>query len=67
MNRNTPLYDAERTSEERARYLLSQMTTEEKFAWFTLRVRCDRLGIAASTCGGAGAHGVQARAGQGRR
>ena len=65
MNRNTPLYDAGLSDEARAKYLLSQMTTEEKFSWFTLRGRNDRLGIAASACGGEGAHGVQARAGQG--
>ena len=65
MNKNTPLYDASLSDEERAEYLLSRMTVEEKFAWFTLRPRNGRLGIAASTCGGEGAHGVQARAGQG--
>ncbi len=65
MDRSTPLYDMKRTDEERAQYLLSQMTVEEKCAWFTLRVRNERLGISASTCGGEGAHGVQARAGQG--
>ena len=65
MNQRTPLYDARLSDEERAKYLLSQMTVEEKFSWFTLRVRNERLGIAASTCGGEGAHGVQARAGQG--
>ena len=65
MNRNTPLYDATLSTEARAKYLLSMMTIEEKFSWFTLRVRNERLGIRASTCGGEGAHGVQARAGQG--
>ena len=65
MDRNTPLYDPKRSDRERAEYLVSQMTVEEKFTWFSLRLRNDRLGIAASTCGGEGAHGVQARAGQG--
>lgn len=65
MDKSAPLYDASLSVEERASYLLSQMTVEEKFSWFTMRVRNERLGIAASTCGGEGAHGVQARAGQG--
>ena len=65
MDRNTPLYDANLSDRERAEYLISQMTIEEKCDWFSLRIRNDRLGIAASTCGGEGAHGVQARAGQG--
>jgi len=65
MDRNTPLYDTKLTDRERAEYLVSQMTLEEKFTCFTLRIRNDRLGIRVSTCGGEGAHGVQARAGQG--
>ena len=64
MDRNTPLYDPRLSVRERAEYLISQMTLEEKFRCFTLRLRNDRLGFAASTCGGEGAHGVQARAGQ---
>ena len=62
---DSPLYNTALTDLERAKWLVSQMTTEEKFSWFSLWVRNDRLGIAASTCGGEGAHGVQARAGQG--
>ena len=65
MNRSTPLYDSSLSDRERAEYLLSQLTTEEKYSWFTLRIRNDRLGLKVSTCGGEGAHGVQARAGQG--
>ena len=64
MDRNTPLYNPDLSVRERAAYLLSQMTLEEKFSCFTLWLRNERLGIAASTCGGEGAHGVQARAGQ---
>ena len=64
MDRNTPLYDTKLSDRERAEYLVSQMTLEEKFACFTLRIRNDRLGLTVSTCGGEGAHGVQARAGQ---
>ena len=58
MDRNSPLYDTTLTDRERAEYLLSQMTIEEKFACFGLRIRNDRLGLAVSTCGGEGAHGV---------
>ena len=59
------MYDTSLPVEERAKWLVSQMTMEEKFACFSLRLRNERLGFAASTCGGEGAHGVQARAGQG--
>ena len=62
MDRNTPLYDTSLPVEERAKWLVSQMTMEEKFACFSLQLRNERLGFAASTCGGEGAHGVQARA-----
>lgn len=65
MDRNTPLYDTSLSDRERAEYLVSQMTIEEKFSCFSLRIRNDRLGLFASTCAGEGAHGVQARAGQG--
>ena len=65
MDRSTPLYDTSLSDRERAEYLVSQMTMEEKFSCFTLRIRNDRLGLDVSTCGGEGAHGVQARAGQG--
>ena len=65
MDRNTPLYDPRLTDRERAEYLVSRLTIEEKFAWFGLRIRNERLGLTVSTCGGEGAHGVQARAGQG--
>ncbi len=64
MDRNTPLYDPNLSVRERAAYLLSRMTLEEKYACFSLWIRNERLGITASTCGGEGAHGVQARAGQ---
>lgn len=65
MDRNTPLYDASLPDRERAKWLISQMTLEEKFSCFSLWIRNERLGLFASTCGGEGAHGVQARAGQG--
>ncbi len=65
MDRNTPLYDTSLSVRERAEYLVSRMTAEEKCACFSLWLRNERLGFTASTCGGEGAHGVQARAGQG--
>ena len=65
MDRNTPLYNPNLTDAERAKWLVSQMTVEEKFSCFTLWLHNERLGLSASTCGGEGAHGVQARAGQG--
>ncbi|MCR5297512.1 MAG: glycoside hydrolase family 3 C-terminal domain-containing protein [Clostridiales bacterium] len=65
MDRNTPLYDTNLSDRERAEYLISQMTLEEKCDCFSLWLRNDRLGLSVSTCGGEGAHGVQARAGQG--
>ena len=65
MDRNTPLFDTSLPDSERAKWLVSQMTAEEKDSWFFLWLRNERLGISASTCGGEGAHGVQARAGQG--
>ena len=65
MDRKTPLYDTGFTDRERAEWLVSRMTIGEKCACFTPRIRNGRLGIDKSTCGGEGAHGVQARAGQG--
>ncbi|MBR4577468.1 MAG: glycoside hydrolase family 3 C-terminal domain-containing protein [Clostridia bacterium] len=64
MKKDNPLYNPALPARERAEALLSRMTLEEKFACFSLRIRNDRLGIAASACGGEGAHGVQARGGQ---
>ena len=64
MDRNTPLYDTRLSVRERAEWLVSRMTAEEKFTCFGLGIRNERLGFAGSICGGEGAHGVQARAGQ---
>ena len=64
MDKDSPLYDPSLPVPERAKWLVSQITPEEKFTCFSVGIRCERLGIAASTCGGEGAHGVQARAGQ---
>ncbi len=64
MDKNTPLYDPKLSVRERAEWIVSQMTLEEKLGCFTFRIANERLGITASACGGEGAHGVQARAGQ---
>ena len=64
MDRSAPLFNPHLSVRERAEWLVSQMTIEEKFTCFTLHFRNERLGIEASACGGEGAHGVQARAGQ---
>ena len=58
------MYDPSLSVQERAEWLVAQMTIEDKFECFSLNLRNERLGIEASTCGGEGAHGVQARAGQ---
>ena len=65
MDRNTPLYDPRLSDRERAEWLVSRMTVDEKYDWFTLRIRNERLGLTVATIAGEGAHGVQARAGQG--
>lgn len=44
MDRNTPLYDARLSDAERAKWLISQMTLDEKCACFTLGIQIDRLG-----------------------
>ncbi len=64
MFRNTPLYDTSLSIRQRAEYLVSQLTEQEKCTCFTPRIRIPRLGLFLSTCAGEGAHGVQARAGQ---
>lgn len=51
MDRNTALYDAGLPDEERAQYLISRMTPEEKLHFFTLRMRNERLGLAAAIFG----------------
>ena len=39
MDRNTPLFDPKLHDEERAKWLISQMTAQEKCDWFTLWIR----------------------------
>ena len=65
MDKTTPLFDPSLPVPERAAWLVSQLTLEEKLGCFGVGLRIPRLGIAASTVGGEGAHGVQARGGQG--
>ena len=64
MDKNTPLYDTSLSVQERAKWLVSQMTIDEKLASFSFGLKIDHLGIIAPVCSGEGAHGVQARAGQ---
>jgi len=64
MDRKSKLYDPSVPDRERAEYLVSLMTREEKLGCFTLRFNVERLGLMLSVCAGEGAHGVQARAGQ---
>lgn len=59
---DTPLWNSSLSEEERLKYLLKQLTLEEKFA--CLGTGCpaiERLGIPEFFVGGEGAHGVQAR------
>lgn len=63
----TPLWDHKRTEEERLRYLLSEMTIEEKLQCMgTGCPAIPRLGVPEFYLGGEGAHGVQARNDQGK-
>lgn len=45
MDRTTPLYDTRLSDRERAEWLLSQLTLEKKFGFFTLNIRMERLGL----------------------
>ena len=45
MDRTTPLYDTRLSDRERAEWLLSQLTLEKKFGFFTLNIRLERLGL----------------------
>lgn len=63
----TPLWDCKRTEEERLRYLLAELTIEEKLQCMgTGCPAIPRLGISEFYLGGEGAHGVQARNDQGK-
>ena len=64
MNKNIPLYDTSLSVAERAKWLVSQMTLEDKFEGFARGLQVSALGIQGRTICGEGAHGVQARAGQ---
>lgn len=62
--KKTPLYDTSLSVEERAKWIVSQLTVEEKLQCFTGHPAFERLGIPEYRFGGEGAHGLQARAGQ---
>ena len=64
MDKNIPLYDTSLSIQERAEWVVSQMSLEDKFEGFARGLRVSSLGIEARTICGEGAHGVQARAGQ---
>lgn len=65
-NFNNFFWDSTLTIEERIRYLLGEMTLEEKFSFFSTRhPALERLGIPAFSFGGEAAHGVEARNDQG--
>ena len=60
--KNTPLWNSGLSEEERLKYLLQELTLDEKFACLgTGNPAIERLGIPAFGVGGEGAHGVQAR------
>ena len=61
-NRNNPLWDSEKTIEERLDYLVNALTLEEKFSCLgTGNPAIERLGIPAFFVGCEGAHGLQMR------
>ena len=59
-NRNNPLWDSEKTIEERLDYLVNALTLEEKFSCLgTGNPAIERLGIPAFFVGCEGAHGYR--------
>lgn len=62
---NTPLYDTSLSVNERAKYIVSQLTLEEKFKMFASHSEVERLNLPYYHFGGEAAHGLQARSGQG--
>lgn len=61
-NYPNPFWDTCLSAEERIRYLLSEMTLEEKTSFLATRQPAlERLGIPAFYFGGEAAHGVEAR------
>lgn len=64
--KDTPLWNAGLSLDERLDYLLQELTLEEKFACMgTGNPEIERLGLPAFHVGGEAAHGVQARHDQG--
>ena len=64
MNKKTPLFDTNLSVSERADWIISQLTVEEKVQCFAGHPAFDRIGLPEFRFGGEGAHGLQARAGQ---
>lgn len=60
-----PLYDTSLSVNERAKYIVSQLTLEEKFMMFAGHREVKRLNLPDYRFGGEAAHGLQARSGQG--
>lgn len=61
----SPLYDTSLSVEERAKFIVSQLTVEEKLQCFAGHPAFPRIGLPAYRFGGEAAHGLQARSGQG--
>lgn len=61
----TPLFDTSLSVQERAEWIVSQLTIDEKFGLFASHKELPRLGIDFYHFGGEAAHGLQARSGQG--
>ena len=62
----SPLYDTNLSNVERAKWIVSQLTIEEKLASFTGHPAVERLGLPMYWFGGEAAHGLQQRGGEGR-
>ena len=64
---NSPMFDVERSFEERIDWLLENLTIDEKLTWMGSRIPgCERLGVVPFGLGGEAAHGVQGGNDQGR-
>lgn len=64
---NTPLFDTNLSTKERAQWIVAQLTIEEKFKMFASHASVERLNLNEYFFGGEAAHGVQARADQGEK
>lgn len=64
MDKNAPIFDTSLSVSERAKWLLSVLTVEEKLGFFASHPEVERIGLSAYRFGGEGAHGLQARGDQ---